>query len=59
MIIPDRDLEHLKEALQEHIALTRNEVGYIAFEVNQGPKEKTRFNGYEVFTHKQAFELHH
>lgn len=56
--VPDADLEAVQQALAEHIALTRSEPGCRVFQVKADPTERGRFNVYEEFTDKSAFEAH-
>ena len=48
----------VKQALVEHIELTRKEKGCLIFNVIQDNENTHRFNVYEEFTNKNAFELH-
>ncbi|HBC3811847.1 TPA: antibiotic biosynthesis monooxygenase [Vibrio alginolyticus] len=56
--IPENELEVVATALENHIELTRNEVGCLIFEVTQSNELPTRFIVYEEFTDKTAFENH-
>jgi (4S)-4-hydroxy-5-phosphonooxypentane-2,3-dione isomerase len=56
--VPDLDLAAVQEALPEHIALTRSEPGCIMFQAEADPSERGRFNVYEEFADKAAFEAH-
>jgi quinol monooxygenase YgiN len=58
IIVPDEDLESVKSALANHIVLTRNEPGCLMFEVNVDESDPCRFNVYEEFTDRSAFEAH-
>ncbi|PTP11443.1 antibiotic biosynthesis monooxygenase [Vibrio sp. 10N.286.51.C3] len=56
--IPENELEVVTTELDTHIELTRQEAGCLVFEVTQCNDTPTRFNVYEEFTDKPAFELH-
>jgi (4S)-4-hydroxy-5-phosphonooxypentane-2,3-dione isomerase len=58
IIVPESDLESVKDELVSHIKLTRGEVGCIKFVVNQDQDNSCRFNVYEEFTSKEAFNYH-
>lgn len=58
VIVADADLEAVQQALPDHIQLTREEEGCLVFEVVQDSTNKNRFNVYEEFTSKAAFEFH-
>ncbi|HGS5851978.1 TPA: putative quinol monooxygenase [Vibrio parahaemolyticus] len=56
--IPESELETVTTALDMHIKLTRKEAGCLVFEVIQSSDNANRFNVYEEFVDKSAFELH-
>jgi (4S)-4-hydroxy-5-phosphonooxypentane-2,3-dione isomerase len=56
--VSDADLAAVQQALAEHIALTQAEPGCRVFQVEADPSERGRFNVYEEFTDKSAFEAH-
>lgn len=58
ILIPDSDLELVKEALISHIEHTRQETGCTLFNVKQDIENPNRFNVYEEFTDQTAFESH-
>ena len=58
IIVPDADLEIIKNELKTHINLTREEVGCIKFIVEQDQNDKNRFNVYEEFLDQNAFNSH-
>ena len=58
IVVPIEDLEAIEAALANHIALTRNEPGCLIFEVNADTSDPCRFNVYEEFTNRAAFEAH-
>lgn len=58
IIVPDDDLSAVKEALIDHRNLTHNEPGCLVFEVTQRQGDSNRFDVYEEFVNKSAFEFH-
>ena len=56
--VPDDDLAQVAEALPEHIEKTRNEDGCLVFQVEPDQAFKNRFNVYEEFENREAFEFH-
>ncbi|WP_119395982.1 putative quinol monooxygenase [Salinibius halmophilus] len=58
ILVPTEQLKVVKEALIEHTRLTREEPGCLRFEVVQCPDNPLRFNVFEVFVDKAAFEHH-
>ncbi|MEZ9849284.1 antibiotic biosynthesis monooxygenase [Vibrio breoganii] len=58
IIVPVQDLKPILEALPEHIELTHAEPGCIRFHVQQSSKKPHRFDVYEEFIDKEAFEYH-
>ena len=58
IIIPDADLSSVKEELDNHIKLTREENGCLVFNVTQDSDNKNRFNVYEEFTDRASFANH-
>ena len=58
IIVADKDLSTVKQELENHKKLTRAEKGCLVFEVNQNKDNPNRFDVYEEFTNKQAFETH-
>ena len=58
VLAPDEDLSEIGAELPKHIKLTLQESGCLAFEVLQDPNNKNRFNVYEEFIDKGAFETH-
>ncbi|XOV86382.1 MAG: putative quinol monooxygenase [Pseudomonadota bacterium] len=58
IIVPQADLGVVEAALSEHVQLTRQEAGCICFEVTRDDKQPNRFNVYEEFTDRSAFERH-
>jgi len=56
--VPDGDLAKVMQALTEHIELTRQEKGCLVFEVAQDDTNPNRFNVYEEFVDREAFENH-
>lgn len=58
IIVPDSDLEAVKQALPQHCELTLQEPGCRVFRVTPHPTNPNRFDVYEEFTSKAAFEAH-
>ena len=56
--VPSEDMDTVLSELPCHIALTREEEGCLIFEVNPDLTDKNRFNVYEEFRDKAAFEIH-
>ena len=58
ILAPDADLANVKEALPEHILLTQQEAGCLVFKVTSDETNPNRFNVYEEFVDRAAFEKH-
>ncbi|MDW6004814.1 putative quinol monooxygenase [Vibrio mangrovi] len=58
IIVPESDLAAVKQALVRHRKLTLEEPGCIVFEVTENADDPQRFDVYEEFTDKSAFEQH-
>ena len=58
IIVPVQDLKSVVEALPEHIKLTHAEPGCIRFHVQQSSSKPHRFDVYEEFIDREAFEYH-
>jgi len=58
IVVPETDLEVIKSALPQHCELTRQESGCLTFEVTPNSTNPNRFDVYEVFESKAAFEAH-
>ena len=58
VIACDQDIPEIEAELPEHIELTLQETGCITFQVSQDRVNKNRFNVYEEFIDKKAFEAH-
>ena len=56
--VSDEDLDRVRGALAEHIRLTRQELGCLRFEVDPDAADPNRFNVYEEFIDRRAFERH-
>lgn len=56
--IPDADIECVKRALPRHIELTRRETGCLRFEVIPHQGDDHRYDVYEEFTDRAAFDAH-
>jgi len=58
IIVPTADLPAVKQALISHKELTRNEPGCLVFNVMPSEINLNRFDVYEEFINKAAFEQH-
>ena len=58
IIVLPTELDAIKKALPAHIEATRAEQGCITFQVDEHPTETGRFEVYEEFINKAAFERH-
>lgn len=58
ILVPDSDLGVVKATLPGHIQLTQQEAGCLVFNVTQDHKNPNRFNVYEEFADRDAFEKH-
>lgn len=58
IIVPPNDLALVKDELDNHIQLTRSETGCLIFQVTQDPLNPCRFDVYEEFVDKVAFQAH-
>ena len=56
--VPDADLNAVRAALPEHIRRTRDEAGCLCFDVTTDPSDPHRFDVYEEFVDRLAFERH-
>ncbi|GAB2597485.1 putative quinol monooxygenase [Nitrincola alkalisediminis] len=56
--VPAEDLEAICLELPNHIALTEQEAGCLLFTITRDPVNPNRFDVYEEFTDKAAFEQH-
>ncbi len=58
ILVPNEQLDMVQEALVEHVRLTLEEPGCIVFSVEQNAQNPLRFDVYEEFVDKVAFENH-
>jgi len=58
IVVPDEDLDIVKQELPVHVALTRQERGCLVFKVTASEDNPNRFNVYEEFTCRAAFDAH-
>lgn len=58
IVVGSAELKVVKEALADHITLTRQEEGCLIFEVAQDSVDKNRFNVYELFSSQTTFKFH-
>ncbi|HCE4547422.1 TPA: antibiotic biosynthesis monooxygenase [Vibrio parahaemolyticus] len=58
ILVPEGELETVKSALPIHMRLTKSEAGCLVFQVVENPDNPLRFDVYEEFTNRDAFEHH-
>lgn len=58
ILVPNIDLEILKQELVTHIELTRQELGCLVFDISQDKSNASKFIVYEEFVDKYAFDKH-
>lgn len=58
IIVPPEELEVVVEALKHHTRLTLLEPGCLTFQITQCHSQLNRFELYEEFVDRQAFEEH-
>ncbi len=58
IVVPQDQLDMVQEALVKHVRLTLEEPGCILFSVEQNDQNPLRFDVYEEFEDKVAFESH-
>ncbi|MCG7497340.1 antibiotic biosynthesis monooxygenase [Vibrio sp. Of7-15] len=58
ILVPESDLDVVKSELVLHKRLTLEEPGCITFSVTENSNNPLRFDVYEEFTDKSAFEYH-
>ena len=58
ILVADEELELVTRELELHKELTREEIGCLVFEVEPDESAPNRFNVYEEFQSKGAFEHH-
>lgn len=58
ILVSDVDLQQVDQELDAHIKLTQQEAGCITFRVTKSTEYPNRFDVYEEFTDRAAFELH-
>ena len=58
IIVLEEDLSIVKKELTNHRNLTKNESGCLVFDVTQNQSNPNRFDVYEEFINKVAFEFH-
>ena len=58
ILVPKQELDLVKSELEHHKRLTLEEPGCITFSVTESPENPLRFDVYEEFTDKVAFEQH-
>ncbi|NNN85815.1 antibiotic biosynthesis monooxygenase [Vibrio sp. A8-1] len=58
ILVPESELEVVKIELENHKRLTLEEPGCITFKVTENSENPSRFDVYEEFIDKPAFEYH-
>lgn len=58
IVVENEDLAAVKQALAEHKCLTLAESGCLVFDVTPTPGNPNRFDVYEEFVDRNAFEQH-
>lgn len=58
ILVPESELELVKHELVNHKRLTLEELGCITFNVTENSENPLRFDVYEEFTDREAFEQH-
>ena len=58
IIVPESDIEVVKNELLTHKKLTLSETGCLIFEVTLDAVNPNRFNVYEEFVNQEAFNYH-
>ncbi|EKO3667691.1 putative quinol monooxygenase [Vibrio metschnikovii] len=58
ILVPESELEVVKIELENHKRLTLEEPGCITFKVTENSENPSRFDVYEEFIDKSAFEYH-
>lgn len=56
--VPAERIASVRDALVQHIALTRAEAGCLYFDVTADKTIEGRFNVFEIFTGRAAFDFH-
>lgn len=56
--VPENDLDTILSELPRHIAATHREAGCLVFRVEQDRNNPLRFNVYEEFESRIAFDAH-
>jgi len=58
IIVPEKEISSVRQALPLHIELTRAEEGCLVFEVNEHTDISGRFDVYEEFKDSRSFKSH-
>ncbi|MEP3480316.1 MAG: antibiotic biosynthesis monooxygenase [Fuerstiella sp.] len=58
IVVPIEDLKTVRDALAQHIALTRAEDGCLVFNVDEHAEQNGRFDVYEEFVDRHSFAAH-
>ncbi len=58
ILVPEADLARVRQAIPIHTRLTQAEPGCLCFSVTEHPCHPLRFDVYEEFVDRAAFEQH-
>lgn len=58
ILVPNDDIEQIERELKRHTDLTHQEPGCITFEVTRSMSNPNRFDVYEEFIDRTAFDRH-
>ncbi|MGP8305568.1 putative quinol monooxygenase [Vibrio sp. YIC-376] len=58
ILVPESDLKPVRKELENHTRLTLQEPGCMVFRVTESAENPLRFDVYEEFSDKVAFEAH-
>ena len=58
ILVARHELPAIRNALPEHLAETRGEAGCLVFDVREADDDSGRFEVYEEFESREAFEFH-
>lgn len=58
IVVPDEEIELVEQELEAHTDLTRKEAGCMTFKVTRSENTHNRFDVYEEFVDRAAFDAH-
>ena len=58
IVIPPEELAEVKAAMLTHSDLTQQEAGCLVFEMTEDDSDTCRYNLYEEFIDRKAFQFH-